>query len=77
LIANTSTGPFTITLPASPTLGSRIVIIDGGGTFYTNNLTLGRNGKKIMGTSSNWICDIDYHIFTLVYYNTITGWIIQ
>ena len=45
LFADTSGGAFTITLPASPSIGNQVKIIDAEGTFGTNNLTVGRNSE--------------------------------
>ena len=57
LLANTSGGAFTITLPATPTAGDSIIIADGD-SWFTNNLTVARNGSTIKGLSENLILDI-------------------
>lgn len=54
IIANTSGGAFTITLPATPATGSSVTVADGG-NWSTNNLTIGRNGSTIAGVASNYI----------------------
>ena len=38
LFVDTSGGAVTITLPASPSIGNQVKIIDAEGTFGTNNL---------------------------------------
>jgi hypothetical protein len=53
IVANTSGGAFTVTLPASPTAGNYVEFADGGGAFGTNNLTISRNGSTIMGLSED------------------------
>jgi hypothetical protein len=57
IIADTTAGSFTITLPASPTVGSQVVIVDGN-NWGTNNLTVGRNGSSIKNLTENLILDI-------------------
>ena len=52
LFVNTASSAFTITLPASPTVGDEVRFLDLANTFDTNNLTVGRNSEKIDGTSS-------------------------
>ncbi len=44
---NTTSGALTVTLPASPSAGNMISIVDYAGTFATNNLTINPNGNKI------------------------------
>ena len=50
---NTTSGALTVTLPASPTAGNLISIVDYAGTFATNNLTVNPNGGKINGGTAN------------------------
>jgi hypothetical protein len=50
---NTTSGTVTATLPASPTLGDEVSIIDYAGTFDTNALTVGRNSKNIQGSAAD------------------------
>jgi hypothetical protein len=58
VLADTSGGAFTVTLPATPTTGDQCVIADAGGAFGTNNLTVARNGSTIAGLAENLILDI-------------------
>lgn len=66
LIANTTGGSFTITLPASPTLGMQVVIADGG-NWATNNLTVARNGSTIDGLAEDLTVNIGNILLTFVY----------
>ena len=58
VLANTSGGAFTVTLPASPSAGAQIIVADSGDAFGTNNLTVARNGETIDGTAANFVLDI-------------------
>ena len=57
VIADTSGGAFTVTLPASPAVGDTVVIADGG-DWATTNLTVGRNGSTIEGDAADMTMDI-------------------
>ena len=70
VLADTSGGAFTVTLPATPTVGDTVVVADAGASFGTNNLTIGRNGSTINGTAENLVCDITGVSVTLVYDGT-------
>jgi hypothetical protein len=67
VLANTTSGAFTITLPASPATGNQVLIVDSAGTFGTNNLTVGRNGSTISGIADDLALDISGITVTLVY----------
>ncbi len=44
---NTTSAAITVTLPATPSVGNSIGIVDYAGTFDTNALTINPNGNKI------------------------------
>lgn len=69
IIADTTAGAFTITLPSSPAAGAQVVIVDGA-DFYTNNLTVGRNGSTIESASEDLILDITGVSVTFIYSGT-------
>jgi len=73
-IVDTSGGVVEATLPSSPQFGDEIEFIDGTGSFSTNNLTIIRNGKNIMGLDEDMIVSTDDIYFKLVYYNATNGW---
>ena len=52
ILADTSAGTFTITLPATPTAGDSVVLADGA-NWATNNLTVARNSQTIEGASAD------------------------
>ena len=57
VIADTSGGAFTVTLPASPAVGDTVVITDGA-DWATTNLTVGRNGSTIEGDAADMTMDL-------------------
>ena len=59
VLANTNGGAFTVTLPASPSVGDQVVIADAGGVFGTKNCIAGRNGSTIEGTAADLNLDIN------------------
>jgi hypothetical protein len=79
LLVNTSGGglgvPVTVTLPATPSVGDEVTIIDSGNAFGSNNLTVARNGSNILGNASNLTVSTNGAAFTLVYVNATRGWI--
>ena len=70
VLADTSGGAFTVTLPATPSAGDQVVIADSGEAFDTNNLTVGRNGETIEGTAEDLVLDIVGVSVQLVYDGT-------
>jgi hypothetical protein len=70
VLANTSAGSFTVTLPATPTVGSQCIIADDASTFGTNNLTVGRNGSTIEGTAADLVLDINGVSVQFIYNGT-------
>ena len=68
-------GPITINLPASPTIGNEVTFIDSGNNLASNNLTVGRNGSNINGAASNLVVSANASAFTLVYVNATRGWV--
>lgn len=74
LIVDTTSGPYTITLPSSPSLGAKVTIRDGSGTFAANNLTIARNGQLIQGLASDLNATVNGEKLELVYYNATYGW---
>lgn len=70
VLANTSGGSFTVTLPASPTAGMQVFIADANDTWGTNPLTVARNGATIEGVAEDLVCDITGSSIQLVYTGT-------
>jgi len=74
ILADTSSGAFTITLPASPVAGNTIHILDAAASFDNNNLTVARNGKKIQGATNDLTLTTENTGIGLVFYNDTYGW---
>jgi hypothetical protein len=72
---NTTSGALSLTLPASPSAGNMISIVDYAGTFATNNLTLNPNGNKINGGTSNAVLSTNRQAVNLVYVDSTQGWL--
>ena len=66
VIADTSGGSFTVTLPVSPVAGDTVVIADGA-SFLLNTLTVARNGETISGDAEDFIIDIEGVSVTFIY----------
>ena len=77
VFANTSSGAFTVTLPASPSLGDEVTIVDYAGTADTNNITVGRNSSPIMGAAEDLTISIERAAITLVYVDSTQGWLLK
>ena len=74
IFVDTSGGAFTINLPSSAAIGDQIKFIDAEGTFAAENLTVGRNGHKIQGATSDLTVSTDGAGFALVYNDSDNGW---
>jgi hypothetical protein len=51
---NTTSAGFTVTLPATPSAGDQVQLVDYAGTFDTNALIIDGNGEDIEGSASNF-----------------------
>ena len=70
VLTSTAGGSFTVTLPATPSVGAQVVIADAGNSWGTNNLTVARNGSTIVGLAENLVCDITGASVQFVYDGT-------
>ena len=74
ILANTSSNPITVTLPAAASTGDEITIVDARGTWGSNNLTVGRNGLPINTGTSDLTLSNNGQSITLVYVDSTRGW---
>jgi hypothetical protein len=74
LFIDTSGGPITVTLPASPSVGDNVRVMDVASNFATNNLIIGRNGETIVGDAADLTVDNDDAAFQLIYTGATNGW---
>jgi len=71
---NTTSGPITVNLPASPSAGDIMAVVDYAGTADTSNITVGRNSSNINGAASDLTIDKENSGITLVYVDGTQGW---
>jgi hypothetical protein len=69
-----TTAARTLTLPASPTLGQEIIVIDASESAGTNNITINSNSGKINGTVQNATIDVDGAAASFIYTGATYGW---
>jgi len=74
ILANTTANPITVTLPASPPVGSEVLFVDARGTFANNNLIVNRNSQPINSGTSNLTLTTNGQAFSLVYVDSTRGW---
>ena len=63
----------TITLPASPTIGQRVIVTVGN--FV--NTVVGRNGSKIMSLNADFTMDAAYLSIQFLYTDAVQGWVMS
>jgi len=74
LLADTSAGAFTITLPATPAIGDEVWFADSGANWATSNLTVSGNGNNVDGAAT-FAADVNQGNFATVYNGT--QWVIR
>jgi hypothetical protein len=72
---NTTSGAFTVTLPASPSAGDLVGIKDYANTADTNNIIIGRNGSNIEGVANDFVISVEGGSITLIYVDATKGWL--
>jgi hypothetical protein len=63
-----------ITLPATPSIGQAVRIVDAAGTAGTTNFTIARNGSNIMGVGQDMTVNTNSARLHLVFADSAKGW---
>ena len=76
LLIDTAAAQVTITLPASPSMGDEVSIMDVSATggFGSNKVVVNRNGQPIKGAASNLDLATNNQSIKLRYTNATKGW---
>ena len=64
----------TLTLPATPSVGDEVWVIDSTNTAATNNITVNNGGSLINGASDTLVVDVNGAIASVVYTGATLGW---
>jgi hypothetical protein len=76
VFVNTASSALTITLPASPTVGSKIKVLDIASNATNNNITILGNGYLVGASSAYKISVVDSSLDLLFISNT-KGWLVE
>ena len=71
---NTTAGAFSISMPASPSDGDIVGVVDIYNTFTANKLTILPNGGTIEGDATSLVLDISGTYVSFVYNSATTNW---
>jgi hypothetical protein len=72
---NTTSAGFTVTLPATPSAGDIVGLVDYAGTFDTNALVIDPNGEDIEGGTDNLQLSGEREGVVLIYVDSTQGWL--
>jgi hypothetical protein len=72
---DTTSAGFTVTLPATPSAGDIVGLVDYAGTFDTNFLTIDPNGEDIEGSGTDQLLTGEREGVVLIYVDSTQGWL--
>jgi hypothetical protein len=72
---DTTSASFTVTLPATPSAGDQVQLVDYAGTFDSNALIIDPNGEDIEGGTDNLALTGEREGVILTYIDSTQGWI--
>jgi hypothetical protein len=72
---DTTSAGFTVTLPATPSAGDQVQLVDYAGTFDSNALIINPNGEDLEGGTVNLQLSGKREGVTLVYIDSTQGWL--
>jgi len=72
---DTTSDEITVTLPATPSAGDQVQLVDYAGTFDTNALIIDGNGEDIEGSASNFQLTGEREGVILTYIDSTQGWL--
>jgi hypothetical protein len=72
---DTTLGAITVTLPATPSAGDIVGLVDYAGTFDTNALVIDGNGEDIEGGTDNVLLTGEREGVVLIYVDSTQGWL--
>ena len=75
-LVDTTSAAITVTLPAAPSTGDEIIIVDYASNAGTNNITLGRNSLKIRGGTDDLVLSTNNQTARLLYSGATKGWLV-
>ena len=77
ILTDTSGGAITITLPASPAVGDRVMIQDGTASALSFNITVDRNGNLIETAAVDDTINVNREWVEYEFYGAGQGWIVR
>ena len=73
---NTTSNACTVTLPASPSVGDEIALLDYAGTADTNKITINPGSLKLQYATTDLFMDVERECVVLTYVDSTQGWLV-